>query len=127
MNKQAKLEKLLNEYLEIKEIPSVFSAAISNYKMTTLGKLVFASLLVTMSTGKSSPFKLSGEQRKIDILAKAVQSSKNFQDEIKRPGATVDSVIRAMDMKNIDARNFKSVFGADWPIWFVKPLYCSIT
>ena len=116
MNKQAKLEKLLNEYLEIKEMPSVFSAAISNYKMTTLGKLVFASLLVSMTTGKSSPFKLSGDQRKIDILAKAVKSSKNFQDEIKRPGATVDSVIRAMDMKNIDARNFKSVFGAEWPI-----------
>jgi hypothetical protein len=116
MNKQAKLEKLLNEYLRIPEMPSPIGTAFSNYKMTTLGKLVFASLLVSMTTGKRSPFKLSGDQRKIDILAKAVQSSKRFQDEIKRPGATVDSVIRAMDMKNIDARNFKSVFGAEWPI-----------
>lgn len=116
MNKQAKLEKLLNEYLKISEALNPFGEVSTNHKMTTVGKLIFASLLVTMSTGKSSPFKLSGDQRKIDILAKAVQSSKKFQDEIKRPGATIDSVISAMDLKNIDAKNFKSVFGADWPL-----------
>lgn len=116
MTKQDKLEKLLNEYLKIPEMPSPIGLALSNYKMTTVGKLVFASLLVTMTTGRKSPFKLSGDPRRIDVLAKAVQSSKKFQDEIKRPGATVDSVIRAMDMKNIDAKNFKSIFGADWPL-----------
>jgi hypothetical protein len=116
MNKQANLEKLLKEYLGLPELSKPISTALSDYKMTTLGKLIFASLLVTMSTGKKSPFKLSGDQKKIDILARVVQSSKNFQEEIKRPGATVDSVIRAMDMKNIDAKNFKSEFGADWPL-----------
>jgi len=113
MTKQDKLEKLLNEYLDIS---SPIKTMTTDYKMTTIGKLVFASLLTVMATGKRSPFKLSGDARKIEIMAKAVQSSKNFQDEIKRPGATVDSVIRAMDMKNIDAKNFKSVFGADWPL-----------
>ena len=116
MTNQDKLEKLLKEYLETSEISSPIKTVTSDYKMTTVGKLVFASLLTVMATGKRSPFKLSGDAKKIEIMAKAVQSSKNFQEEIKRPGATVDSVIRAMDMKNIDAKNFKSVFGADWPL-----------
>lgn len=111
MSEQAKLEKLLNEYLDMPE-----GNGSTRFKLTTVGKLVFASLLTVMSTGQKSPFKISGDPRKIQILAKAVQSSKKFQDEIKRPGATVDSIITAMDMKNIDAKNFKSVFGAEWPI-----------
>jgi hypothetical protein len=97
-------------------MPNPVKMAISNYKMTTLGKLVFASIITTMVTGQRSPFKLSGDPRKIEILAKAVQSSKKFQDEIKRPGASVDSVMRALDSKHIDAKNFKSIFGADWPL-----------
>lgn len=116
MMNEAKLQELLKEYLRIPEMPNPIKMALSNYKMTTLGKLVFASIITTMVTGQRSPFKLSGDPRKVEILAKAVQSSKRFQEEVKRPGASVDSVMRALDAKHIDARNFKSIFGADWPL-----------
>lgn len=109
-------ELLLNEYATVPIIPDAISLALRTQKMTTLGKLVFASIIAAMVTGKKSPFKLSGDSRKIEILAKAVQSSKNFQDEIRRPGASVDSVMRALDAKHLDAKNFKSVFEADWPL-----------
>jgi hypothetical protein len=105
-------EDILLEYLRVLPLPS----SVQTYKMTTLGKLVFASLLTSMATGNKSPFKLSGDPRKLDVLSKVVQSSKRFQDEIKRPGATVDSVVRAMDIKNMDAGVFRSVFGATWPL-----------
>jgi len=72
--------------------------------------------VVSMMTGQKSPFKVSGDKKKIDILVRAVQSSKRFQDEVKRPGATVDSVIRAMDLKNVDSKNFEHVFGVPFPL-----------
>lgn len=90
--------------------------ALNNYKMTTVGKLFFASLLTSMATGQKSPFKVTGDPHKIEILSKAVQSSKRFQDELKRPGATVDSVIRQMDIKNMDAKTFEKVFGVRFPL-----------
>jgi len=105
-------EEILKEYLKVLPMPT----GIETYKMTTLGKLVFASLLASMATGQRSPFKLSGDPKKLEVLAKVVQSSKRFQDEIRKPGASVDSVIRAMDLKNIDARTFRAHFGAPWPL-----------
>jgi len=115
MNEKA-ANKILQEFLRIPYMENPVSMALSSYKMTTLGKLVFASIITTMVTGQRSPFKLSGDPRKIEVLSKAVQSSKRFQDEIKRPGASVDSVIRALDAKNVDANNFRSIFGVPWPI-----------
>jgi len=103
----------LDEYLDI---PNQINLAMNNYKMTTLGKLFFASLLTSMTTGQKSPFKVTGDQKKMEVLAKVVQSSKKFQDELKRPGATVDSVIRQLDMKNMDAKAFETTFGVKWPI-----------
>jgi hypothetical protein len=106
----------LDEYLKLIPMPNPVGLAMNNYKMTTLGKLFFASLLTSMATGQKSPFKVTGDPHKIDILSKAVQSSKKFQDELKRPGATVDSVIRQMDIKNMDAKTFERTFGVKWPI-----------
>ena len=106
----------LDEYLKLIPMPNPVGLAMNNYKMTTLGKLFFASLLTSMATGQKSPFKVTGDPHKIDILSKAVQSSKRFQDELKRPGATVDSVIRQMDIKNMDAKTFERTFGVKWPI-----------
>lgn len=107
------LQETVNEYLAFSEdMPSV----VPSYQMTTLGKLFFASLITSALTDRPSPFKLSGDRRRIEVLARAVQSSKRFQDEIKRPGATVDSVIRALDLKNVDSRNFERVFGVRFPM-----------
>ena len=111
-----KAEELLKEYLKLSPIPSAVMMPFKNYKMTTLGKLFFSSLVVSMMTGQKSPFKVSGDKKKIDILVRAVQSSKRFQDEVKRPGATVDSVIRAMDLKNVASENFEQVFGVPFPL-----------
>lgn len=106
----------LDEYLDLPSVTSSINSTMNNYKMTTLGKLFFASLLTSMATGQKSPFKVTGDQRKLEVLAKAVQSAKKFQDELKRPGATVDSVIRQLDMKNMDVKTFENVFGVRFPL-----------
>lgn len=106
----------LKEYLHLIPLPNPITAGLSAYKMTTMGKLFFASVLTSMATGQRSPFKVTGDPHKIETLSRAVQSSKRFQDELRRPGATVDSVIRQMDVKNMDAKTFERVFGVKWPI-----------
>jgi hypothetical protein len=86
------------------------------YKMSSLGKVFFASLLASITSGQRSPFKVTGDQRKLDALVQAIESSKKFHDETIRPGATVESIIRALDMKNVSARNFAQIFGTPWPL-----------
>jgi hypothetical protein len=86
------------------------------YKMSSLGKVFFASLLASITSNQRSPFKLTGDPRKLEVLVKAIESSKKFHDEARRPGATVESIIRALDMKNVSARNFADVFGTPWPL-----------
>jgi hypothetical protein len=106
-------DTIITEWLHIPRMPTPLSGA---YKLSAIGKLFFASLIVTLTTGKSSPFRVSGRNEDIQILARAIQSSKRFQDEIRKPGATIDSVIKSMDLKNVDARNFQSRFGVHWPL-----------
>lgn len=106
---------VLKEYLHLLSSPNPLTSGFGAYKMTTMGKLFFASLLTTMATGQRSPFKVTGDPHKIEILAKAVRSSKRFQEELRRPGATVDSVIRSMDLKNMDAKSFERTFGVRFP------------
>jgi hypothetical protein len=107
---------MIYEQTENTPIPDLSSYTGKSYKLTTLGKLFFASLLSSMTTGKKSPFNVTGDKNKIDLLMKVVQSTKKFQDEIKNPAASIDSVIRAMDMKNIDANNFEQIFLFPWPL-----------
>jgi hypothetical protein len=106
-------DTIITEWLHIPRMPSPVSGA---YKLSSIGKLFFASLIVTLTTGKASPFRVSGRQEDIQILARAIQSSKRFQDEIHKPGATIDSVIRSMDLKNVDGKNFQARFGVPWPL-----------
>ena len=109
-------EELLKEYLKILPSPSIVGTALHSYKMTTLGKIVFASIISTMMTGRHSPFNISGDPRKVAILAKAVQSSAKYQAAIKQPGASIDSVMRALDLKHIDSRTFEQTFHVPWPL-----------
>lgn len=106
----------LNEYLESNTNIVMPELMISRNELSTIGKLFFASLLTTIATGQKSPFKISGEPKKIEALTKAVQSTKKFQDEIKRPGATVDSVIQQLMQKNIDIKEFENIFKMRWPL-----------
>ena len=61
----------LDEYLKLIPMPNPVGLALNNYKMTTVGKLFFASLLTSMATGQKSPFKVTGDPHKIEVLSKA--------------------------------------------------------
>jgi hypothetical protein len=88
----------------------------SNYKLSATGKLFFASLVAYLA-GSKSIVKLKGTPEQIKAISDAVIASKEFQDEIKRDGATIESVIEKMRLKNLTAAEFKRITGGKpWPL-----------
>jgi len=86
----------------------------SNYKLSATGKLFFASLAAYLA-GAKSIIKLKGTPEQIRALTNAIMASKEFQDEISREGATVESVIEKMRFKNMTAADFKRITGKPFP------------
>lgn len=84
-------------------------------EITTMSKIllfVVGSLLV----GKTIKLKIRGSEKQVSSLAAALLSSKKFQDELKRPGATMESVVQCLKDKNMDAQRFENTFGIKWPV-----------
>jgi hypothetical protein len=87
----------------------------SNYKLSATGKLFFASLVAYLA-GAKSVVKLKATPEQIKAISDAVMASKQFQDEVKRDGATIESVIEKMRLKNLTAAEFKKITGVPWPL-----------
>lgn len=87
----------------------------SNYKLSATGKLFFASLVGYLA-GSKSIVKLKATPEQIKAISDVVMASRAFQDEIKRDGATIDSVIEKMRLKNMTAADFEKITGKKWPL-----------
>lgn len=87
----------------------------SNYKLSATGKLFFASLVAYLA-GAKSVVKLKATPEQIKAISDAVMASKQFQDEVKKDGATIESVIEKMRLKNLTAAEFKKITGKVWPL-----------
>jgi len=87
----------------------------SNYKLSATGKLFFASLVAYLA-GAKSIVKLKATPEQVKAITDAVVASKEFQDEIKRDGATIESVISKMRIKNMMAADFRRQTGKPWPL-----------
>jgi len=81
----------------------------------TTGKLFLASLGAWM-VGKYVNTKLKGNRDEISAVANALMSSRKFQEELNRPGASVESVVEKLRVKEMSASTFERVFGVKWPL-----------
>jgi hypothetical protein len=79
------------------------------------GKIMLASLGAWM-LGKIVNTKLRGNQSEVTAIANALLASRRFQDELRRPGASVQSVIEKLQVKNMSAVEFERVLGVRWPL-----------
>lgn len=98
MNDQAPVNKKLNEL-----------------SLNLLGKVFFASCAAWVA-GKFINLNIRGTQAEVNAVTNALMSSKRFQDELRNPGATVDSVIKKLNIKQMSAQQFQSVLGIPWPL-----------
>jgi hypothetical protein len=79
------------------------------------GKLLVASLGAWL-VGKYTNTKLRGSSEEVEAVKNALLSSRKFQDELQRPGATVASVMEKLRIKQMSAAEFERVLGVRWPL-----------
>ncbi len=85
------------------------------FKMSTVGKLFLAGMAAWVA-GRASRMKVRGSRREIDAISNALRSSRRFQQEIARPGATVQNVMEKLRLKNASGSRFESILGVPWPL-----------
>lgn len=84
------------------------------------GKLFFAGAAAFI-LGKglekmNVPIKIKGNPEEIRAVVDAIMSSKRFQQELSRPGATIESVIEKLEIRNMTKDQFRRITGKPWPL-----------
>jgi hypothetical protein len=87
---------------------------INELHVNLLGKIFLAGIAAWM-VGKATNLKIRGSKQEIDAVSNALLSSRRFQEEISKPGATVQSVMQKLGMKQLSAKEFERVLGVPWP------------
>lgn len=62
------------------------------------------------------PFRIRGTPAQIEAIISMILASKTFQQELNRPGATVQSVIKKLNLQNMTKEKFKQITGKKWPL-----------
>lgn len=88
---------------------------INELRVNLLGKVFFATLGAWL-VGKYVNTKLRGSQSEIEAVGNVLAASRRFQDELNRPGATVESVVQKLGIKHMSASEFERVLGVPWPL-----------
>jgi hypothetical protein len=107
--------------------PTTTKKPLKELKMSWAGKLFFASLAgylgssayMGVQASKQAPrlpIKIRGSKQQIKAVMQAITSSKAFQAEINRPGATIESVIAKLKLKDLNKRQFEKLTGRKWPL-----------
>lgn len=89
-----------------------------NEGLTWAGKLFFTTLATNLAndSGRILPMKIKATPEQIKALAEIILTNKEVQDELKKPGASVESVYMALYKQVANREKFKSIFGQDFPL-----------
>lgn len=79
------------------------------------GKLLLASIGAWL-VGKAVNTRLRGSVDEIRCVANAMLATKHLHEELRRPGATVQSVMDKVHVKNKCSEEFERVMGLRWPL-----------
>lgn len=85
------------------------------YYLNLTGKLLVVSLGAWL-VGKLVNMKIRGTRNEITAVSNALLASKRFQEELNRPGASVESVMEKLRVKQMSASEFERVLGVRWPL-----------
>ena len=88
---------------------------LKEYHMSTISKLFLAGVAAWL-IGQRVQMKVKGDRADMEKLAAALVASKKFQNELSKPGATAQSVIEKLGLKNMTAKKFEEITGIEWPM-----------
>lgn len=94
---------------------TVPNAPLCEMKLNLLGKIFFAAVGAWL-VGRTTNMKIRGNAEEIKAVANAMIASRKFQQELSRPGATVESVMQKLGLKHGSAREFEKILGVPWPL-----------
>lgn len=86
-----------------------------DFGISTVGKVFLAGVAAWL-VGRASNIKVRGTPEEVKALKNALMSSKKFQQELNKPGATVQSIMDKLQLKNISAQEFERKLGIPWPL-----------
>lgn len=84
-------------------------------QLNLLGKL-FVTAVGAWLVGKMTNVKVRGSQDEVMAVSNAMMASKRFQDELRAPGASVESVMDKLGLKHATAREFERILGIPFPL-----------
>jgi hypothetical protein len=79
------------------------------------GKMLIAALGAWF-VGKAVSTKIRGNEDEIRAVTNALLASRRFQDELQHPGASVQSVVDKLHIKQMSAAEFERILGVRWPL-----------
>ena len=88
---------------------------INELRLNLLGKIFFAAVGAWV-VGKATNLKIRGTHEEVQAVSAAMMASRRFQEELERPGATVESVMQHLGLKHASAREFERILGVPWPL-----------
>lgn len=88
---------------------------INELRLNLLGKLFFTAVGAWL-VGKATNLKVRGTEAEVRAVANAMMASRRFQEELSRPGATVESVMQKLGLKHATAQEFERILGIPWPL-----------
>ena len=88
---------------------------INELRLNLHGKVLFAAIGAWL-VGRATNIKIRGTQEEVTAVSQAMMASRRFQEELERPGATVESVMQLLGLKHASAREFERVMGVSWPL-----------
>lgn len=77
---------------------------------------IFLKAVSGLVSGRNLNVQFHGTRRELEVVAEAVEAAKNFQKELNRPGASLDSIIHKLGVKHVAAAQFEKVLGIPWPL-----------
>lgn len=80
-----------------------------------LGKLFYTAIGAWL-VGKVTNVVLRGTQSEVQAISNAMLASKKFQEELRKPGASVQSVMDKLNLKHASAREFERILGVPFPL-----------
>jgi hypothetical protein len=101
----------LNEW-ELSWVGKLFFAGVAGY----LGSKAISAVTSSGPSVPKLPIKIKGTPEQIQAITAAITSSKAFQDEISKPGAKIDDVIKKLNLKNLNKQNFEKIVKRPWPL-----------
>lgn len=88
---------------------------LNELQLNLLGKIFFTACAAWL-VGKATNMKVRGTESEVRAVSDAMLASRRFQDELRRPGATVESVMQKLGLKHASAREFERILGVPWPL-----------